>query len=703
MARAFTLSLRNTLIAALAFAALLPLLIVGVYTRAVTQERIVREELHAVENRTLRLAQELGASLSVYLADLRTIERVPPLQGLMRARTHGGVDTLSGSTDLQWRHRLEQIFLGFADAKANYHALRFVDLSGTLLAGVEKQANETTLVSATASHRAANLSLARQTVALSPGNYFFTDALVPEFGPEKASAEIPIIRFAAPVSDPAGEPWGVVAIDIDAQWILDWLRKMESLEAVQLILADGAGRYLYRPDDDSLWGQQKSETGVAQAYPELWQQLENNAAFGLLRTNGAGAVVYSRVHFGADGYGAPWLLVSIPDPVTLGRTMDSIHGVLLVLFGVSLVVAIGLGYWFSAAWVVKPIDALLGAVRRFGRGELGARAMTFADNEIGRLAQSFNEMAHHHESAVERERAHAEQLRQAAHVFEYTRDGVVITDIDGNIVAVNKAFTEITGYSEAEALGRNPRMLKSHRHDEKFYVEMWRVLAREGHWQGEVWNRRKNGEVYPEWLTITRVEDEWDEPVNYVAVFSDISSHKREQERLSHLAHYDILTDLPNRLLFADRVRHSLHRAKRDGQRCAVLFLDLDKFKPVNDRYGHLVGDQVLQAVAWRLSRSLREEDTISRLGGDEFAVLLEQVRSRGDAEDVAKKLSDSLLEPFEIDGREIHVGVSVGISLYPEDGISFEALLRQADLAMYGIKMGRSEDGVASGGSSNN
>ena len=378
-------------------------------------------------------------------------------------------------------------------------------------------------------------------------------------------------------------------------------------------------------------------------------------------------------------------------PAVIGAAMQSIRTILLVLLGLSLITAVSLGYWLSAVWVVRPIDALLAAVRRFGSGELSARAMTFTDNEIGRLARSFNEMAHYHESSVGRDREQAEQLRQAAKVFEYTRDGVTITDTTGKILAVNNAFTEITGYSQEEALGSNPRILKSHRHDAEFYRAMWRKLTMEGQWQGEIWNRRKNGEVFPEWLTITRIEDDFGETTNYVAVFSDISSRKREQERLSHLAHFDILTDLPNRLLFADRVRHALQRAKREGDRCALLFLDLDDFKPVNDRYGHLMGDQVLQAVAWRFVSALREEDTIARLGGDEFAVLLESIHSRQNAEEVAAKINETLETPLEVGDREIRLGVSVGISVYPDDGITFEALLTRADQAMYGVKSGKS------------
>ncbi|GAB4350955.1 MAG: hypothetical protein Kow006_14370 [Gammaproteobacteria bacterium] len=699
MVKGGSLSLRNALIVALALAALLPLLVVGVYTRAVTEDRIERGEFRRLENRTLHLSQELGAALSVYLADLRTLERLPSLLGLIRAQLHGGTDALSGSTALQWQHRLEQIFLGFAEAKEHYRALRFVGVDGRELVGVEKSVDGTALLSANEKRLFAQPFI-EQTLGIAAGHFYFSDQLQPGHSPEGGKSEKPILRFAVPVADPLGDPRGVLLTDVDARWIFDWLARAERLDRMRLILVDGEGRRLYSRDNGSFWGRPDQESeGQGGQFAHLWRLINQGSGFGDRgEEGGEPTLAYAPIRIGSDRSKPPWLLVATTYPGEVKRVVSSIHGVLLALFGISLIVAVGLGYWFSATWVVRPIDALLAVMRRFGRGELTARALTVANNEIGRLAQVFNDMAHFHEAALAREREHAEQLRRAAHVFEYTRDGVMITDREGNIVAVNKAFTEITGYTQEEALGRNPRMLKSYRHDAGFYESMWRSLIEEGHWQGEVWNRRKSGEVFPEWLTITRVDDDEGETTNFVAVFSDFSSHKRGEERLSHLAHYDILTDLPNRLLFGDRVRHALHRAKREGERCALLFLDLDRFKPVNDRYGHLFGDRVLQAVAGRLSQALREEDTISRLGGDEFAVLLEQVGSRADAEEVAKKLAGSLQSPVEIDGRVIHVGVSVGISLYPEDGITFEALLKSADQAMYEVKAARARRDPAAG-----
>ncbi|WIM06419.1 MAG: EAL domain-containing protein [Candidatus Nitricoxidivorans perseverans] len=287
------------------------------------------------------------------------------------------------------------------------------------------------------------------------------------------------------------------------------------------------------------------------------------------------------------------------------------------------------------------------------------------------------------------ERKHTdERIRQAATVFESTHDGVTIADLDGNILAVNKAFTEITGYSEAEVLGRNPRILKSGRQKCDFYQAMWAGLLSTGQWQGEIWNRRKNGEIYPEWLTINVVRNERGEPTHYVGVFTDISKLKQGEEQMDRLAHYDPLTSLPNRLLLQSRLAHAVERAGRCGYRVGVLFIDLDRFKTVNDSFGHTVGDELLVAVVERLKGRVRDEDTLGRLGGDEFMLMLEPLDELQQAATVARDLLDLLAAPFRLSsGHDIFVGASIGVSVFPEDGDSATDLLRDADAAMYRAK----------------
>ncbi len=263
----------------------------------------------------------------------------------------------------------------------------------------------------------------------------------------------------------------------------------------------------------------------------------------------------------------------------------------------------------------------------------------------------------------------------------------MITDARQQIVAVNRAFTEITGYSEQEALGNSPRLLASGQHDSSFYVALWHQLNAEGHWQGEIWNRRKNQELYPEWLTVSAVRNADGELSHYVGVFADISTLKYAQARLDYQAHHDPLTGLPNRLLFESRLNASLKEAQEDDHQGAVLFLDLDRFKHINDSLGHPVGDLLLKSIATRLREQLRDVDTVARQGGDEFIILLPGLHHALDAEHVANKLLLCFEMPFIAGEQEFFVSASIGICLYPSDGSDVATLVKNADAAMYRAK----------------
>lgn len=281
-----------------------------------------------------------------------------------------------------------------------------------------------------------------------------------------------------------------------------------------------------------------------------------------------------------------------------------------------------------------------------------------------------------------------DKLRQAAMVFENTRDGVLITDAAPTILAVNRAFSEITGYAEEEVLGRNPNLLRSDRHDRPFYQALWASLREAGYWQGEIWNRRKSGEIYPEWLTISAVHGKDGEISQYVSVFTDISRLRRTEEDLSRLTHFDPLTGLPNRLLFQSRLEHALEAAPRHDWKLAVLLLDLDLFKDINDSLGHPAGDELLRKVTGRVQRRMGVDDTLARLGGDEFALLLEHLADPQDAALLAQDVVDLLASPFRLDdGHEVYLGGSIGISLFPNDGETATELMRNADTALYQAK----------------
>ena len=285
-------------------------------------------------------------------------------------------------------------------------------------------------------------------------------------------------------------------------------------------------------------------------------------------------------------------------------------------------------------------------------------------------------------------KAAEERLRQTAIVFDNTTEGIMITDADGHIVAVNRAFTEITGYGADEVLGRNPRMLSSGRQDEAFYKDMWESLKRTGHWRGEIWNRHKNGQIFPVLQTISVVQDEMGRTTGHVSMFSDITHIKQTEARLEKLAYHDALTGLPNRLLFDERLAHAIQQAARHGERLAVLYFDLDRFKQLNDTLGHQAGDALLEAIAARLGQRLRKSDTLSRRGGDEFTLLLENLRRPEQAANVARDILRQLGKPFPLPtGDTVQSGTSIGISLFPDDGVDAHQLVERADAAMYEAK----------------
>lgn len=291
-------------------------------------------------------------------------------------------------------------------------------------------------------------------------------------------------------------------------------------------------------------------------------------------------------------------------------------------------------------------------------------------------------------SDISEQKANDDYLRQAAAMFESTREGVMVTDADAKILVVNPAFTVLTGYTSAEVLGQKPQILKSGRQDQAFYQAMWVEINDTGYWQGEIWNRRKNGEIYPQMLSISAVRNEYQQVTHYVGVFSDITQLKDAVDRLDYLAHHDPLTDLPNRLLLFARLEHCIELSSRERKLAALLILDLDRFKDVNDSYGHLAGDELLQQVARRISSRLRGVDTVTRLGGDEFALLLEDLSHPQDAALVAAEIIDALSEPWRLSNSvEVRIGVSIGISLFPDHGQRAEELLQHADSALYQAK----------------
>lgn len=287
----------------------------------------------------------------------------------------------------------------------------------------------------------------------------------------------------------------------------------------------------------------------------------------------------------------------------------------------------------------------------------------------------------------DKQRQANERLHRALAIIENTAEGVMVTDADNLIISTNRAFTDITGYDLADVLGKTPALLQSQRNDDRVHAAIWQSVRDSGHWQGEIWSRRKNGEDYPEWLTLNVLKDNQGNVTHHFGIFSDMTELKHTEAQLQHLAHHDPLTDLPNRLLLNTRLNYVLHSCQRHENHCGLLYLDVDRFKLINDSLGHGGGDQVLQQVAARLRSVLRETDMVARVGGDEFVILLEEITNAIDASLVADNLIAVMNEPITLGEREFTLTCSIGIATYPNDAASSDDLIRNADAAMYRAK----------------
>jgi diguanylate cyclase (GGDEF)-like protein/PAS domain S-box-containing protein len=332
--------------------------------------------------------------------------------------------------------------------------------------------------------------------------------------------------------------------------------------------------------------------------------------------------------------------------------------------------------------IAKPVKKLQMAMAEIQHDEDLSKRVDIDENnaDIGEMANSFNSLLASLQYATER-------LDLFSHVFESSSEAIVITDAEHNIVVVNLAFTLITGYDLADVMWKNPKLLSSGRQTPEFYQSMWQSINETGRWQGEIWNRRKNGEIFPEWLSISTVKDGNGKVTNYIAIFNDITRRKESEQQIQFLAHYDALTKLPNRTLFADRIQQALATAKRGAKKVALLFLDLDRFKSINDSLGHLSGDLLLQSVANRLKSCVREMDTVCRQGGDEFMVLLTEIDKAEDATYIALKIISAMSDAHLVEDSRLIVTFSIGISIYPDDAADSLLMIKNADAAMYHAK----------------
>lgn len=494
-----------------------------------------------------------------------------------------------------------------------------------------------------------------------------------------------LVDVAAPVIDQHGKLQGVLCGHIFWTWAAEVLDSKKT---------PGQDIFLLSKDGKILSGTEKSWEDfsvLASHTAQIVKSKEMTAGYHLetFKDGKVYLVGYAKSVGYREYEGLGWTAVVREDVTSafapareLQRDILSV-GVLLGLFFAWL-------SWVMAGRIADPIKRISNAADKVAEGDLESEVPQIAgDGEVAHLSHAIHEMVASLTQEIKQRRLAEAGLRLSAKVFEQNSEAIVVTDAENRIITVNRAFTVITGYMADEVIGKNPRMLSSGKQLTQFYLEMWEKLEQEGVWRGEIWNKRKNGDVYPEWLTISNVKDEAGNLTHYIAIFIDITERKKEEERIQQLANFDVLSGLPNRNLLADRMEQAIAQALRHQSKMAVLFIDLDHFKTINDSLGHDVGDELLKQVALSLHACLRRTDTLGRFGGDEFIGLLTDMNDESEASLVAEKMIATLSKPFEIGQHKLHVTPSIGICICPNDGDTAMQLLRNADLAMYRAKAG--------------
>ncbi|MFH2139457.1 MAG: EAL domain-containing protein [Pseudomonadota bacterium] len=491
-----------------------------------------------------------------------------------------------------------------------------------------------------------------------------------------------LVDVASPVFDHKNNLLGVLCGHIYWTW---------ASEALDSKLTPGQDIFLLSSQGQVLSGPEAAWVDFATMAPDTMRQINSGDKGGYRIEQFSNGRTYLVGHATSTGYrdykGFGWTALVREDITTAFAPARALQRHILLVGAL-----VGLFFawltWLMAGRIAQPIRLISQAAEKVAAGELQYDVPPQgSDNEVGHLSRAIHDMVVNLTREIKQRREAEAGLRLSAKVFEQNSEAIIVTDTENHIVMVNRAFTDITGYQSDEVLNKNPRFLASGRQMAQFYRAMWRELLEKNSWRGEIWNKRKNGEIYPELLTISVVRNEAGEITNFIGVFIDITERKKEEDRIIRLANYDTLSGLPNRNLLADRVEQGVAQAERNGSKLAMLFIDLDHFKNINDSLGHDIGDELLKQVAERLKACLRRTDTLARQGGDEFIALVTDIENETEAGYVAEKMVSACASGFEVNGHLLHVTPSIGISMCPEDGNTQVQLMRNADLAMYRAK----------------
>ncbi len=491
-----------------------------------------------------------------------------------------------------------------------------------------------------------------------------------------------LMDLAAPLIDANGVPQGVLCGHIYWNW---------AEEALDSTKTPGEDILLLSRDGLILSGPEKARSDLTMLAPLTMQAIRQGGNGGYLLETWSNGKTYLVGYAKSSGYrdypGLGWASLVRQDATEAFAPARQLSQ-RIQLIGVALGLLFAWLGWLMAERIARPITRISQAANKVAAGDLVYDVPTHrGKDEVADLSKAIRAMVDNLTHEITLRRKAEESLRLSAKVFENNTEAIMVTNAQREIVMVNRAFVEITGYQEQEVLGKNPRLLSSGKQTDQFYEQFHAALASKDAWRGEIWNKRKDGNIFPEWVTVSVLRDEQNRITHYIAIYIDITERKREEERIQYLANYDVLTGLPNRYLLNDRLEQGLGLAQRHQKRIAVMFIDLDHFKNINDSLGHDVGDALLKLVSQRLRACLRRSDTIARQGGDEFVALLGDLDSEDEVTFVAEKMLDSLRGEFLLEGYRLSVTASIGVSVYPDDGETTVQLLRNADLAMYRAK----------------
>ena len=554
------------------------------------------------------------------------------------------------------RVRAEKDLANFAHHMDRYDQVRWLDLKGYERLRIDHRDGTTRIVPGNEMQDKSSRYYYREAIVLPPGDVFVSPL---DLNVEHGKLELPhrpMLRFAMPTRDATGKTDGLLVLNYQASILLQNFAATLLNPENELALLNAEGYWLYSSSGEQTWGfMLDRDERLIKRDATAWREIAERSS-GHVETDRG---LYSFTSFDVAAFSKRVDAAGIHDS-DVGTSLAPLNPERLIL------------------------------VIHSPRGKLDALNFEHLNHYILLLVLSFVVLAflswRTARTGVEKNRL-LDRLKLHAAVMDNATNAIMITDPNNQIVSVNNAFTELTGFTAEEVIGKDPSILSSGRHGESHFAEMWFALEERGHWEGELWNRHKNGEFYPEWVSITAVLDHNGELANYIGIFSLLSEQKSTEARLRELANSDPLTGLINRNLFLDRAAQVLVNARRGKAKTAVLFLDLDRFKPINDSMGHATGDIVLREIAQRLQDTVRGSDVVARFGGDEFVILLTGLQDVAEAGLVANKLIESVSRPMDCNGAPCQVGVSIGIAVSPGDAETAESLLKCADEAMYKAK----------------